>query len=330
MKPSAPESVRNGRISRRALRVDRGGRRIATDHASDPGVGGLAAWPRMLRVHQWAKNLLVFVPLIAAHRAGEWRLLLSCLIAFCSVSLGASAVYILNDLHDLSADRLHPRKRFRPLAAGAISIPAGLATSGFLIAVALALAALLPAAFFVVLVLYFVITTTYTLVLKQSLMIDVICLAALYTQRIVAGGAATGIPLSFWLITFSMFLFLSLAFAKRYTEIAAMCAENSENLPGRGYQRADLDLIRSIGPSSGYIAVLVVCLFLNDPGTLALYHHPKRLWLLCPLILYWISRVWFLAQRGQMNSDPVIYALSDWRSIVTGVCAAAIGVSAML
>jgi 4-hydroxybenzoate polyprenyltransferase len=299
-------------------------------HALGRTAGGLARWLRLLRVHQWAKNLLLFVPLIAAHRVGDRPLLVSCLIAFFAFSFGASSIYIVNDLHDLPADRLHVRKRFRPLAAGTVSIPAGLATFAALFAGALALCALLPAAFFGMLVLYVVISTSYTFVLKQKLMIDVLCLAALYTHRILAGGVATGIPISFWLMTFSMFLFLSLAFVKRYTELVTHGPELQGNLPGRGYAAGDLDLIRSIGPASGYVAVLVVCLFLNDPSTRALYQHPKRLWLLCPALLYWISRVWFLTHREQMHSDPVVFALRDWRSIVTGLIAAVIVVSAMI
>ncbi len=320
-----------------AIVVQRGGRLLGTLRsrhdgavALEPSPGRLATWPRMLRVHQWAKNTLVFVPLIASHQVGQWRLLLPCLIAFASFSFGASAIYILNDLYDLPADRLHARKRLRPLASGAISIPAGLATSAVMIVASLALGALLPPAFLTMLVLYVVISTSYTFVLKQKLMIDVLCLAALYTHRLLAGGAATGIPLSFWLVTFSMFLFLSLAFVKRYTEIEAMCVEEGGQIPGRGYRAGDLDLIRSIGPASGYVAVLVVCLFLNDQSTLALYHHPRRLWLLCPVILYWISRVWFLAQRGKMDSDPVVFALRDWPSIAAGLIVALIAVSAIL
>jgi 4-hydroxybenzoate polyprenyltransferase len=291
---------------------------------------GVADWMRMLRVHQWAKNLLLFVPLVAAHRLGAWPLVVSCLIAFFAFSLAASSVYVLNDLHDLAADRLHPRKRLRPLAAGTIPISAARTALAMLLAGAMGLAALLPREFLAMLVLYLAISNAYTFVLKQKLMIDVLCLAALYTHRILAGGAATGIPLSFWMMAFSMFLFLSLAFVKRYTELVTLAAEHPGKIPSRSYSAADLDLIRAIGPASGYVAVLVVCLFLNDPGTLALYHHPKRLWLLCPAVLYWISRVWFLAQRGQMHSDPLVFALRDWRSLVTGLVSAVIVVSAMI
>jgi 4-hydroxybenzoate polyprenyltransferase len=283
----------------------------------------VAPWPRLLRVHQWAKNLLIFVPIVMAHRLGEWKLLLESLVAFLAFCFGASAIYILNDLMDLPSDRQHPRKRFRPLAAGAVSIPVGLSACALSLLVSIVLAAFrLP--FLAVLLLYLVTSCAYTFIFKKRLIVDVLCLAGLYTLRIMAGGAATGILISSWLMAFSMFLFLSLAFVKRYTELAALVQSRGEQLYGRGYRAIDLDMIRSIGPASGYIAVLIVCLYLNDRESVALYHHPRWLLLLCPVILYWLSRIWFLAQRGQMHSDPVVFALSDRKSQLAGLTCAVI------
>lgn len=289
----------------------------------------LSVWPKLLRVHQWVKNVLIFVPVLMGHRFHEPALILACLIAFFAFSFGASSIYIVNDLIDLPSDRAHPRKRRRPLAAGAVSIPAGIAASLVLLASSLALGLLLPPMFALILCLYLATSISYTFVLKKKLMVDVLCLAGLYTLRILAGGAATGIVISPWLMAFSMFLFLSLAFVKRYTELSGGAPQpQAERIPGRGYMAVDLDMIRSVGPASGYLAVLVVCLFLNDPLSVAPYPHPRRLWLICPVLLYWISRIWFLAQRGQMHSDPVVFAVSDRISLVSGLLCAAILIAA--
>jgi 4-hydroxybenzoate polyprenyltransferase len=297
--------------------------RLIPCHVFERTEGAHSSWPKLLRMHQWAKNLLLFVPLLMAHRLGEWPLVLASMVAFVAFSLGASSIYILNDLIDLASDRMHPRKRFRPLASGRISIRAGMAACTLLLATSIALAAFrLP--FLRILLLYLITSTAYTFILKKKLMIDVLCLAGLYTLRIVAGGAATDIPISPWLMAFSMFLFLSLAFVKRYTELAGMSASQGDLIHGRNYRAIDLDMVRSVGPASGYIAVLVVCLYLNDRESAIVYRHPNWLLLLCPVILYWISRVWFLAQRDQMNSDPVVFALRDQKSLIAGIVCAAI------
>jgi 4-hydroxybenzoate polyprenyltransferase len=280
-------------------------------------------WPRLLRIHQWAKNLLLFVPLVASHRLGEWPLVLATMLAFLAFSLGASSIYLLNDLIDLTSDRLHPRKRFRAMASGRISIRAGMTASAILLTSSLALAAFrLP--FLKVLLLYLTASIAYTFILKKSLIIDVLCLAGLYTLRIVAGGAVTGIAISTWLMAFSMFLFLSLAFVKRYTELAAQGASHGDTIHGRSYRTIDLDMVRSVGPASGYIAVLVICLYLNDRESVAMYHQPNLLLLIGPILFYWISRVWFLAQRGEMHSDPVVFALRDRQSLIAGMLCAGI------
>jgi 4-hydroxybenzoate polyprenyltransferase len=278
-------------------------------------------WPylRMLRVHQWLKNVLLIVPLITAHRLGEWSLLLAIALAFLAISAGASSIYILNDLMDLASDRLHPRKRHRPLASGAIPIPAGMVFAVVLIAAAMALACALPVQFLLLLLLYLATSLAYTFWLKRTMLLDVICLAGLYTLRVLAGGAATGIKVSPWLMAFSMFLFLSLALVKRFTELSSQIEQGRNTLPGRGYSAIDLDVIRSMGLASGCLSVLVIGLYLQDNTALGLYRHPQRLWFLCPVVLYWIMRVWFLAQRGHMHHDPVVFALRDRNSLVAAL-----------
>lgn len=287
------------------------------------GRGGPKALFKALRPHQWAKNVLVFVALIAGHQIFQLDLLLRSGLAFLAFCFAASAVYILNDLLDLEADRRHPRKRKRPFASGAASIPAGIAMVVALLGATTALAALLPLQFVGLLVLYLLLTTAYSTYLKRKVMIDVICLAGLYTLRILAGGAATSIVISPWLAAFSMFLFLSLAFAKRYTELSAS-AGPLDMIPGRGYLTSDIELIRSLGPTSGYLCVLVLCLYLNSPDVRVHYQRPEILWLACPLLLYWISRVWVLANRRLLDDDPVVFALRDRVSRIVGVLAALI------
>ena len=273
-------------------------------------MGGPRSLIKALRPHQWAKNVLVFVALIAAHQVFQLDSLLKCGLAFLAFSFTASAVYILNDLLDLESDRRHVKKRFRPFASGAASIPAGVALFVALLGAAAAASALLPPTFIGLLLVYVVLTTAYSVYLKRKLMVDVLCLASLYTLRILAGGAAASIVISPWLMAFSMFFFLSLAFAKRYTELTA-AAGSAEKIPGRGYWAQDLELIRSLGPTSGYLCVLVFCLYLNSPDVSIHYNRPEFLWLSCPILLYWISRVWFLAYREQLDDDPVAFALHD-------------------
>ncbi|WP_206107806.1 UbiA family prenyltransferase [Paludisphaera rhizosphaerae] len=271
---------------------------------------------RAMRPHQWAKNVLLFVVPLVAH-AFDVATWMAAAVAFVCFSLTASSVYILNDLLDLEADRRHVRKRLRPFASGAASIPAGVAVSLASLAAAAALAATLPPAFGGLLLLYLVLTTLYSTVFKRRLMIDVVCLAGLYTLRIVAGGAAVSIVPSHWLLAFSMFFFLSLAFAKRYSELSR--CRVAGRLPGRGYGLEDLDLIRSLGPTSSYVCVLVFAMYLNSPDVHSHYRRPEILWLMSPVLLYWLSRLWFLACRKQLDEDPVLFALHDRISRVCGV-----------
>jgi 4-hydroxybenzoate polyprenyltransferase len=281
----------------------------------------LREWTRALRLHQWLKNLLLFVALLASHRYGEWPLVRDVAVAFLSFGLCASGVYILNDLIDLRDDRHHATKRCRPFASGRLSIPSGLLAAAWLQSAAFGVAVWqLPLAFTGILAGYTVLTLAYSLWLKRHAVIDVITLASLYTVRVIAGAAVLGLPPSFWLLAFSMFVFLSLAFVKRYAELHELgrAARAIPQARGRGYSADDLAMVSSLGASSGYLSVLVLALYINDSQTLTLYRHPEFIWLACPLLLTWMSRVWMLAHRGRMHEDPVIFAVRDRVSLGIG------------
>lgn len=277
-------------------------------------------WLKALRVHQWLKNILIFVPLIAAHRFSELHLLLEGMIAFVLFGLCASSVYLLNDLLDLSDDRHHSNKRNRPFASGRLSITSGLIAFPALLFVSFAGSLiLLPGAFVFVLAAYYVLTLAYSIVLKRQMAIDVIVLALLYTIRIIAGAAAFSIALTFWMLAFSMFMFLSLALVKRFAELKeARKKGHSEKTRGRGYYPSDLEMISSLGASSGYLAVMVLALYIHDQSTGELYAHPQVIWLACPLLLFWITRIWMLTHRGEMHDDPVVFAVRDRLSLAVG------------
>jgi 4-hydroxybenzoate polyprenyltransferase/phosphoserine phosphatase len=269
---------------------------------------------RAMRPHQWLKNLLVFVPVVAAHELALPPLAAAtpAFLAFC---LSASAVYVLNDLLDLRADRGHPRKRDRPFASGALPIKTGVWLFSGLAISGLAVGSFLGAQFVAVLVLYQVATTFYSLVLKRHAVIDICMLAGLYTLRIVAGGFATGIDLSVWLLAFSTFFFFSLAAAKRLAELTELDSIGGRLTLGRGYRVEDLPLVAGMALASGYVAVLVMALYINVPEVQALYYRPEMLWGICPILLYWISRVVLWAHRGEMPDDPVVFALRDRTSL---------------
>jgi 4-hydroxybenzoate polyprenyltransferase/phosphoserine phosphatase len=277
---------------------------------------------RALRPHQWAKNVLIVVPLFAAHGytdPGSLRSAVLAVIAFC---LCASSVYLLNDLLDLEADRAHPRKSKRPFAAGELSLLTGLVLAPCLLGAAVLIAAFLPAKFWVVLATYYALTCAYSFALKGMVLVDALSLAGLYTLRIIAGAAAVAVPLSFWLLLFSVFLFLSLAFVKRFAELDSLRRQQRLRAAGRGYHVEDLSLLQSLGTASGYMSVLVLALYVNSPEIEVLYSRPKVIWMLCVLMLYWISRVWMIAQRGLMHDDPVVFALKDRQSLGVGLLAA--------
>jgi 4-hydroxybenzoate polyprenyltransferase len=293
--------------------VERAARKIGNvERVIESRPATVKTWSKSLRLHQWLKNLLIFVPLLAGHLLGSPERVLAALLAFLAFGLCASSVYLLNDLLDLEDDRHHPVKRKRPLASGALPLTSGVALFPILLAVAFSTAwALLPWRFSVVLVGYYVLTLGYSMYLKRRVMVDVVILASLYTIRIVAGTAAIGTQLTFWLLAFSMFIFLSLALVKRYAELHAMMARGLVKSRGRGYVASDLPLISSLGSASGYMAVLVLALYIQDAKTASLYRHPQVIWLACPLLLYWISRTWIITHRGLMHDDPIVFAARD-------------------
>lgn len=284
------------------------------------------AWMKQLRLHQWAKNALIFVPLLASHRIGEPELLFVGLIAFLMFGLCASSVYLLNDLLDLEDDRQHATKRLRPLASGEVPIKAALAMFPALLLGSFAGAAwLLPLEFSLAMAAYYLLTLAYSLGLKRIMTVDVIVLAMLYTVRVVAGAFAFGIQLTFWMLAFSMFMFLSLALVKRYAELRELKRIGETELTrGRGYYPGDLEMIAALGSASGYLAVMVLALYIQDQATLRLYQHPEVIWLACPLLLYWVTRIWMVTHRGWMHSDPVIFAIKDRNSLLVGVLFAAV------
>ncbi len=290
------------------------------------GKSVLKALINELRPHQWAKNALVVLPVLLAPTVPAPITLGRGLLAAFTFSLCASAGYVFNDLLDLDADRLHPAKAKRPFASGALPIVFGFPLFIALLVVSFALAvAFLPATFVAMLGLYFVSTLSYSLYLKRLLLIDVLVLAALYTHRILSGGIATGVRVSAWLLGFSMFLFTSLAFAKRYVELHAL--SDDKQIKNRGYFRVDLPMVTSMGTASGYIAALVFMLYVDSSAVRASYRSPTLLWLVLPALLYWLGRIWLLAGRGQMQEDPVKFALKDKKSLA---CVATIGVIAIV
>ena len=290
-------------------------------HVVPPLTGLIKSVAKALRVHQWAKNTLVIVPLLAAHRLSELPVLIDGALAFLAFSLCASSVYLLNDMLDLEADRQHHTKCNRPFAAGRLSLVFGLLAAPALLAAALLIAFTLPAKFLLVLGAYYAATLVYSFGLKKVVMVDVLALAGLYTIRIVAGAAAMAIPLSFWLLMFATFIFLSLAMVKRYAELFVMRQQGKLKAKGRGYQVEDISLLQSLGTASGYLSILVLALYLNSPDVATLYAHPKVAWGLVPIMLYWISRIWMETHRGNMHDDPLVYALKDRTSLLTGLAA---------
>jgi len=280
---------------------------------------GFTAWRRVLRVHQWMKNLLMFVPLFAAHQLTNLDTWLTLMLAFFSFSLCASSVYIVNDLLDLESDRQHARKRYRPFASGVVPAWMGVVLAPLLLIASLTLAQYVGGTFIPWLVFYFVLTGIYSWGLKRIMLVDCLTLATLYTLRIVAGAAASGMALSFWLLAFSVFLFLSLAFVKRYAELQEQFMSDNEKVHGRGYYTSDAPVVQMLGITSGYVAVLVLALYLNSSAVLELYKTPELIWGAVPIMLFWVSWMWMLAHRGEMHDDPLIFAVKDKASMLSGV-----------
>ncbi len=274
-------------------------------------------WLKTLRVHQWSKNLLLFLALFMSHRILDPNLFKQVLVAFFSFSLSASAVYILNDLFDLEADRKHPSKKNRPFASGQLSIINGIFAIPFLLILSFLLAInMLPNIFTIVLIIYLITTTSYSLYLKEKLFIDVIILGVLYTLRVLAGGLAVGIEVSSWLLGFSWFFFLSLAFLKRYTDLMFIKNNNQEELFGRGYSIIDLEIVQKVGITSGFSSLIILALYINSEQIAVLYKQPALILLAIPILLYWLMRMWFVAHRGKMTEDPIVFAIKDKTSYI--------------
>lgn len=268
-------------------------------------------FPKVLRLHQWVKNLLLFVPALTAHRWLDKDVLFKSTLAFLSFSLVASSVYIINDLIDVKSDRLHPRKKNRPFASNSFPLALGVGLVPLLISLGLGLAMFVGHEFIFVLSIYFAMTLLYSIYAKRLLLWDVIILASLYTIRIFAGSAASGVPVSKWLLAFSLFIFLSLALAKRVSELKVHQQKTGEVIPGRGYQTIDEEALSNLGSASGYLSVLVFALYVNSTEVTQFYRYPETLWFTCPLILYWISRIWIISNRGQLHDDPIVFAIKD-------------------
>lgn len=278
---------------------------------------GLGLWPRALRVHQWAKNLLVLLPVLLAGPLASIADWTDAAIAFLVLCMAASAGYLINDLLDLEADRRHESKRERPFAAGALPLAGGLAAVPLLLTTAGLSALLLPPRFLLAAGAYLALTLAYSFALKRVPMLDVVSLGGLFTLRVIAGAFAITAPLSYWLLTFSMFLFLSLALIKRYAELERLARRGGEALADRGYSTLDLPLLAGLGLASGVAATLIFVVYLvTEHFPKAIYTRPGWLWLAFPILLYWLARAWRLALHGKMNEDPVLFALRDRASLL--------------
>jgi 4-hydroxybenzoate polyprenyltransferase len=297
----------------------RAGGRVTAEFPGPPA--RVKAVVQALRPHQWVKNLIVFIPVITSHNLHNWAILQSTLLAFAAFCLLASGVYVINDLFDLASDRQHDTKRFRPLASGRLYLPWALIGGPLLMVVPLVVALVLMPKFALVLLGYGVLALAYTFVLKEIVVLDVFVLAALYTLRLAAGHVATGIVFSAWLLGFSLFIFLSLAMMKRLQELQALRRRDQTAIKGRGYVVDDLEMVSSFGVASGYLSVLILALYVNSEQVKSLYHHPDLLLLICPLMMYWLSRVWLLTHRGRLHDDPVLFAIKDAQSYAVGALA---------
>jgi 4-hydroxybenzoate polyprenyltransferase len=285
----------------------------------------MTALLRSLRPLHWTKNVLVFAPLVLAHHAGNATSLRATALAFIAFCLTASGTYLINDVRDLEFDRAHPNKRNRMLASGAISPATATVLAIVLVAAGVVLAFAVSFELVSYLALYGVLSLLYSLWFKRRVFLDVLALSALWTIRVLAGGAAARVEVSDWLLALSVFLFVGLALLKRYADLGFLASSQAvDAMPGRGYVTADRDLLRSMGVTSGYLSVLVLALYLNSPQVARLYESPRLLWLVCPLLLYWTAHMWFLAHRGEIQDDPIVVAARDPASYVVGALIALI------
>jgi 4-hydroxybenzoate polyprenyltransferase len=283
-----------------------------------PAAGQMRAWVKLMRVHQWSKNTLVLVPLLTAHQF-DLISFVDAIGAFLAFSLAASGIYIINDIVDIDADRKHPSKKRRPLATGLVPIQQAVVLALVIVALSLILALIIAPAFAAVLLGYLALTTAYTFFLKRKMMIDVVILAALYTVRVTGGAAAISVPVSEWLLGFSMFMFISLALIKRYTELASRLDADLPDPTNRNYRKSDLDIVAALAAAAGFNAVTVFALYVSSETVHDLYRNPKLLWLICPVLMYWLGRALMLAHRRNMDDDPIVFALKD-RNSLGAVC----------
>ena len=272
---------------------------------------GLKDYLKAIRAYQWIKNLLIFVPLITSHSFSSVSVILQATWAFFAFSFAASAGYIINDILDLDSDRAHPGKKFRPFASGKLSIPRGLSLAFILLVTGLFIAMQLNFFFSVILTTYFVISLSYSIYFKKILLYDVFILALLYSIRVFAGAVVISVSVSFWLIAFSIFIFLSLAFVKRYSELMKISNNRGLEDRGREYRMGDLGLLQIMGIVSGFLSVVVFSLYINSPEVYELYTYPKILWAISLLFLFWISRIWVITNRGNMTDDPIVFTIKD-------------------
>ena len=282
----------------------------------EPQTGGLRAWIKLLRVHQWVKNALLFLAIFAAHRF-DLGSAAEATTAAISFSLAASSIYVLNDLVDLDADRRHRSKRRRPLAAGTVSVWRAIVVAPALLAAALAIGFIVSIAFVAVLLVYLALTTAYTFYLKRKMMVDIVALASLYTLRVIAGAVAIGVVPSEWILAFSMFIFTAMALIKRYVELASRVDAGLPDPANRNYRKSDLNVLGALAAASGFNAVTVFALYISSDTVHRLYRHPQALWLICPILLYWIGRALMMADRRLMDDDPIVFAIKDWNSLLS-------------
>lgn len=314
------KSARHAILVNAAPTIDKQARTLCqVEQVFPPQRISLTDWRRVFRVHQWMKNLLLFVALFASHEWGNGKAWEALAVAFISFSLCASSVYIANDLFDLESDRQHPRKRRRPFASGHVPVWMGVALAPILLLISVVLAWQVSNGFLLWMMFYFVLTCGYSWGLKRLVLIDCLALAVLYTLRIVAGAAAADLGLSMWLLAFSVFLFLSLAFVKRYAELQVQHEQGKDKAHGRGYYTSDAPLIQTLGITSGYASVVILALYLNSNAVIQLYRTPEIVWGTVPAMLFWVSWMWLRAHRGEMHDDPVLFAVKDKASLAAGV-----------
>jgi 4-hydroxybenzoate polyprenyltransferase/phosphoserine phosphatase len=311
-----------------ALRSRMRRHRIVASHTFEERVDLVPSLLKALRPHQWAKNLLILLPPLLAHER-SFPVLAQAMLAFFCFCCAASGTYVVNDLLDIEADRRSTRKRLRPFASGDLAPSAGLVLSGVLLILSFVVARSLPLEFMFWLVFYVASTVAYTLYLKRVPLLDVLVLSGLYTLRLIAGGAATHTPISHWLAGFAIFLFFSLAIVKRFAELENIRLAGKQLKNGRGYVMSDIEQMRSFGTASAFAAVVVFANYISGVDVIKLYHHSHYLWLIVPCMILWLCRVWLLASRGELDEDPVAFALTDAPSLVIGAIVVVIILAAM-